>query len=393
MIIALHIALTLVGIVLVLATLPLVVELLVLSLAALLPPRQEEDAIPLTLRLAVIIPAHNEEQLIASCVRSLQASRYSPSAIYVIAHNCTDATAKITEQTGATVLKLDEDSGHGKGAALDHGFHHALHAGADSVLVIDADSTVSPDTTARIAAILQQGAAAAQCRYIAANTTTPRTRLQGLALVAINVLRPRGRERLGLSCGIVGNGFALSRSTLEALPYTAHSIVEDLEYHLALVRSGKRVVFIDQAHVAGEMPEGSSAAASQRARWEGGRRLLRRKLTLPMLRAVLRGDLRLLEPLLELLTRPTASVALCLALALAIPLTWLRLYAIVGLGSMALSVVVAASLSSDGLASLGALAYLPAHIFFKLRQRAITRRAAAKNAAWVRTPRNPRASA
>ncbi|SEG52388.1 Glycosyltransferase, catalytic subunit of cellulose synthase and poly-beta-1,6-N-acetylglucosamine synthase [Bryocella elongata] len=391
--IALHLALNLLGGVLVLATLPLVAELLVLSSAAILPPARIKAHETLTLRLAVVVPAHNEEQLIAACVRSLKASRYAPSAIYVVAHNCTDATAENAKLAGATVLVLNETSGHGKGAALDHGFHHALHGDADAVLVIDADSTVATDTTALIATALQQGAAAAQCRYIAANTTTPRTRLQALALVAINVLRPRGRARLGLSCGIFGNGFALSRRTLAGLPYTSHSIVEDVEYHLALVRAGMRVVFVDDAHVAGEMPEGSSAAATQRARWEGGRQLLRRRLTMPMLRSVLCGELRLVEPLLELLARPTASVAMCLLLSLALPLPWLRLYAVVGLAAMTLSVIVAAGLSEEGLASLGALAYVPAHIFFKLRQRAKTRRAAAKDAAWVRTPRNPHASA
>ena len=390
---ALHVVWELLGVALVLATLPLVAELLVLSLAALLPARRTQAADPLHLRLAVVIPAHNEEQLVAACVHSLLASHYAPSAIYVVAHNCSDTTALAAQDAGATVLVLNEASGHGKGAALDYGFAHALHNDADAVLVIDADSTVDPNTTARIATTLQHGAAAAQCRYIASNTTTPRTRLQALALVAINVLRPRGRSRLGLSCGIFGNGFALSRETLAALPYTAHSIVEDVEYHLALVRAGIRVVFVDDAHVAGEMPEGSAAAATQRARWEGGRRLLRRRLAMPMLHAVLRGELRLLEPLLEILTRPTSSVAICLVLALLLPLTWLRLYALVGLGSMMLSVIVAAHLSTDGIASLGALTYLPAHVFFKLRQRATTKRAATKDAAWVRTPRNPGASA
>lgn len=384
----LHLALTVLGLSLAAATLPLVAELLVLSVAAVLPARQSPHARP-SLRLAVVVPAHNEQQLIGACVRSLLSGSYLPSAVYVVAHNCSDATAAEASAAGATALVLNENSGHGKGAALDHGFRQALAQDAEAVLVIDADSTVAHETLRRIALALEAGAPAAQCRYIAANAgATPRTRLQGLALTAFNVLRPRGRARLGLSCGIFGNGFALSRSTLEQLPYSAHSLVEDLEYHLALVRRGRRVAFVDDATVAAEMPEASSAAATQRARWEGGRSLLRRRLTLPLAGEVLRGRLRLLEPLADLLALPTASAAVFLLAALALPLPWLRAYALTGLFAMAFSVVVAAALSEEGISSLGALAWVPLYLFFKLRQRAGTRRAAAGDAAWVRTPRN-----
>ena len=67
-----------------------------------------------------------------------------------------------------------------------------------------------------------------------------------VALLAFNVLRPRGRARWGLSCGILGNGFGLARKTLEAVPYDASSVVEDLEYHLRVVESGRRVEFLGE---------------------------------------------------------------------------------------------------------------------------------------------------
>ena len=69
-----------------------------------------------------------------------------------------------------------------------------------------------------------------------------------IALLAFNVMRPRGRDRLALSCGILGNGFALRRETIEAVPYEAGSVVEDLEYHLRLVRAGKKVQFADEEY-------------------------------------------------------------------------------------------------------------------------------------------------
>ena len=58
--------------------------------------------------------------------------------------------------------------------------------------------------------LLRSGADAVQCRYLVRNAgASVRTRLMSIALRAFNVLRARGRDGLGLSCGIYGNGFGL----------------------------------------------------------------------------------------------------------------------------------------------------------------------------------------
>ena len=242
----LHVACEVVGVVLAVAALPLFAELLVLSVAALLPgrvPSGGAGAGPEPFRLAVIVPAHNEEMLISECVQSIAKASGPGVTAYVVAHNCSDRTAERAAAAGARVLTLNDTLG-GKGVALDYGFGHALGKGAEGVLVIDADSVVSVNLTALVATRLAGGAAALQCRYKVANAEgNQRTRLLALAFLGMNVLRPRGRNRLGLSCGIFGNGFALAAETLRRVPYTANSLVEDLEYHLHLIDRGLRVEF------------------------------------------------------------------------------------------------------------------------------------------------------
>ncbi len=375
------------GLALVLITLPLTLELLVLSIAASFPPRSPRRRTPSVFRLAVVVPAHNEEKLIGTCVRSLLADRETSFEVFVIAHNCTDRTAEFAAAAGARTLPLNGPGG--KGLALDHGFQHALSLGADAVLVIDADSIVSKNLLAEVAASIRAGAQAVQARYQVANVDTNfRTRLAALALQGMNVLRPRGRSRLGLSCGIFGNGFALSARTLARVPYTANSLVEDLEYHLRLIDAGITVEFLNHAAVFGEMPEKSAAAATQRARWEGGRKLMRRQWTLPLLQSVLRGRRRLAEPLLDLLAQPLATQAALLLLAATLPIAWLRLYAALGFAAAALYILVAARLSPDPPAALRALLAAPGYLFWKLLMIPRTRLAARKNATWIRTQRN-----
>lgn len=376
--------------VLLLCTLPLVLELLVLSAASLLPaPRVARVGGSERIRLAVLVPAHNEAAGIACCVKSLCGSQQPPAAVYVIAHNCTDATADLARSAGAQVLVLDDDGARGKGAALLFGLDHAIARGDDAVLVIDADSTVDPHLTATVTAAFQRGAAAVQARYIAGNgEATMRTRIMALSLTGINVVRPRGRSRLGLSCGIFGNGFALSAETLRAIPYTAHSVVEDLEYHLLLVAAGRCVEFLDTATVYGELPDNDAAAGTQRARWEGGRARIRREFVPRLARQVLGGKLRLLEPLLDLLSLPLASVVPVLAVLLVLPLGWSRAYALVGLAALTLYVAAAIRLSAKPALAVRAILAVPGYLVFKLGLIGAKRRAAQGKSAWVRTARN-----
>ena len=387
---SLHLIFALLGFVLTLATLPLALELLTLSIAAALSSRPSAPALASPLRLAVIIPAHNEQQLIGECVRSL--AGYAP--IYVIAHNCTDSTAQQALEAGAQVLILNDTVG-GKGIALNFGFRHALAAGAEAVLVVDADSVAGPNLIAELSAAFVRGAEALQCRYQVANPgANHRTRLATLAFLGMNVLRPLGRHRLGLSCGIFGNGFALSAATLVKVPYTPNSLVEDLEYHLHLIRAGIRVEFLDQAAVFGEMPETSMAARSQRVRWEGGRLLMRRLWTRPLLAEVLRGRVRMIEPLLDLLALPLATestlLILALALGVAAHLHWLALYSTAGLCTLGLYVVIAATLGFAPWSTLRSLVSSPAYLLWKFVMIPRTRLAARADAAWVRTERNPK---
>ena len=379
-----------IGIVIVLATLPLLAEILVLSVAALLPAADVRgqdggsEAPPLT----VLIPAHNEEALISRCIGCVLASASSSTQVLVVAHNCTDVTAERAEAAGARVLVLSDPGQTGKGCALRAGFAVALAGHSQGVLVIDADSVIDVGLIATVQRRLVAGARALQCRYeVSSFQDSPRARLTTFAFHAFNVIRPRGRARLGLSAGILGNGFALHRDVLTQVPYNAKSIVEDLEYHLALVRANIRVDFIDAAVVHGEIPVTSKGAKTQRARWEGGRLRVMKHWAPRLLTDVVSGRARLIEPLFDLLALPISSEVTLLVVAACLPVTWLRLYA---LGAFAVLLVhlMAAAASGPGLwGTVKALTNAPAYILWKLWIFPEIWRASRANAAWVRTER------
>jgi cellulose synthase/poly-beta-1,6-N-acetylglucosamine synthase-like glycosyltransferase len=384
------------GLILIAATLPLVLELALVTAGSLLPRRRTPARVGRESQaeeypLAVVIPAHNEELLVARCVTSLRESAPSSPAvrIMVVAHNCSDRTAEEARKAGAEVLVYDDPGARGKGFALSHGFNHALAGRSEAVLVIDADSVVSTNLIPAVQAALAGGAQAVQCRYeMESPTEKPSSRLAALALRGFNVIRPRGRERLGLSAGIFGNGFALTRTILSVVQYGAFSVVEDLEYHLTLVMKKKRVRFLEGARVSASLPASGEGETVQRSRWEGGRFHAARVWALPLLGQVLRGRLRLGEPLFDVASLPMAYGVFALLLAACIPVPAIRFYALASLMVVTGHVLAAAAAGPDFVKTLGLLASAPLYILWKLRLLPSIVRGSRGKAAWVRTHRD-----
>lgn len=386
----LRILLDVVGLTLVTAAMPGSLELAMLTLGGLLPTRKVPKAIGLLPRTAIVIPTHNEEGSIATTVASTLAEIDGDPQVevVVIADNCTDATAQHAATAGARVLVRHDASRRGKGHALNFAFRRLLAEPFEAFVVIDADTRMDFGSLRAIRSRIAAGADAVQCRYVVANAeASVRTRLMNVALLAFNVMRPRGRDRFGLSSGILGNGFALTRETLMAVPYEAGSVVEDLEYHLRLVRAGKKVEFSDEAAVRGEMPEGGGGSKTQRARWDGGRFRMIAEWTMPLAREVLSGRLRLLEPLLELTLLPLAFHLCILLLALATPNPVIRVLALAQIALVGIHVVVSALRCGGGPRSLLVLAAAPFYVLWKVALLANMFRAAKRDAPWVRTAR------
>ena len=373
------------------AGLPGSVELLLLTFGGALPARRGgRPQGAAVVKVAVVVPAHDEEVGIGSTVESLLAGEPASASfsVVVVADNCSDATAARAREAGARVLERTNAEQRGKGYALDFAFQTLLPEGWDAFLVVDADTAVGPGLVAAARDAFAGGAAAVQAAYRVRNPgTSMRTRLMNVALLAFNVLRPRGRSRWGLSCGILGNGFGLARTTLEAVPYDASSVVEDLEYHLRLAESGRRVEFLGEVAVLGEMPSGEKASKTQRARWEGGRLRMIREHAPKLAGKVFSGRLRLLEPLLELLLLPLAWHVLLLLLAVAIPFGPSRVVGLAGLALVAVHVLVAIAAGGGGWKDVGALAAAPFYIAWKLTAARAIARASRKDSAWVRTGR------
>jgi cellulose synthase/poly-beta-1,6-N-acetylglucosamine synthase-like glycosyltransferase len=342
------------------------------------------------IRLAVVVPAHNEEALIESTLRSLRdAGPETP--VYVVAHNCTDATAEIATRCGAHVLVLRNSRLRGKGAALRHGFLEAIAEGSNAILVVDADTSVSPNLIEATRLKLSEGADATQCRYelklAPDQSRNPMARLRALAFRGMNVLRGKGRAGLGFSTGIFGNGFALTAAMLERVPFDADSIAEDVEYHTKLVSAGISVFWIGDASVEAQPPRSLEAQASQEARWEGGRMRIARQSTARLLAAIFRGRWRAIETLADVWSLPLSRGIIALMLTVGLPVLWLHQFAIVCAAVALFYVFESAMLGDEPVADLLALAGAPPYLLWKALITPLVLRQSRRRAEWARARR------
>ncbi len=374
-----------------LATLPGTIELAVLSLAALVarwrPPRLASDGMRGT--IAVVVPAHNEEGTIGACLRALQDAidADGQAVVMVVADRCSDATAEVAAALGARVIVRDDASQSGKGFALRDAWQALRGEPIDALAVVDADAIVERSFVREVRRHLQGDADAVQVRNLVANANASvQTRLLALGLLAMNVVRPLGRDRLGCSVGLFGNGFAVRREALEQVPFSGGSITEDLDYHLRLVDAGRRARFVDSTAVWSDGVTHSGEAESQRIRWEGGRLNVVRTWLPRMVRGVAAGRLRLVEPMLDLLTLPLAYHAGLLALLVALPWTAGRIWGAFGLAVLAFHVAVAARVGGR-LADLTVLVAAPVYLLWKLALLGRIVTSSRAGAAWNRTAR------
>jgi glycosyltransferase involved in cell wall biosynthesis len=361
--------------------------------------QQSSQALQAYPRFVVLVPAHNEESMIGTLLRSLQALTYPRESytVYVVADNCADRTAEVAGDTpGVQVIERTDPAHQGKGYALEWALHELAERqiSYDACVVLDADSVVEAGFLQAFAGELLTGAQAAQaCNTVLNPLESASTVLRWVALTLMNHVRPLGRNALGASSTLTGNGMCLTRTLLDRHPWRAFGVAEDYEYYLGLVLEGERVRYVPEAVVSSHMPTSFAQLQSQDIRWESGSAemgtwKLGRRLLWQSLRA---RDLVRLEAVAELATPPLSSLvgfsALSLAAAVLVrsPL------------EMALGFVLLAAIAGYCVSALYVLrpprtvyrmlAFAPLYMARKLWVRIVLQRRSAFAGKWVRTAR------
>jgi cellulose synthase/poly-beta-1,6-N-acetylglucosamine synthase-like glycosyltransferase len=290
-------------------------------LAGLLPPRRRQKGAKAP-RFVVLMPAHDEARGITPAISAILAQVRLQDELIVVADNCTDATARIARDLGATVIERADPTRRGKGHALDfaRGFlisHRSAHP-ADVVIVVDADCIVQPGALPALAAISAARDAVVQGAYLMVppNGAETLVHVSCFAFLVKNFVRQTALDRLAGAALLQGSGMAFPRETFTEMHWRVGSLVEDLDMGLELLLSGRRVIFGPEAMFLS--PASSrDGTAGQRRRWEHGILQTAMRFVPRLLRAALRQKRPGLAVIAcDLLLPPTVLLGLVVAGAL-----------------------------------------------------------------------------
>ena len=117
-----------------------------ISICSLIKLKDKPFIINKNHKFMAIIPAHNEEAVVADLIESLKKQDYPKELydIYVIADNCTDKTAEVAKQAGAIVYQRFDETKKTKGFALNWFLKQKIEEDAnyDAFCIFDADNIV-----------------------------------------------------------------------------------------------------------------------------------------------------------------------------------------------------------------------------------------------------------
>ncbi|MCS6852607.1 MAG: glycosyltransferase family 2 protein [Gemmataceae bacterium] len=220
---------------------------------------------------AILIPAHNEEAVLARVLRSCQQLDYPRERyqVFVIADHCTDATVAVARSHGVQCLERDGNAPRGKGAAL--GWALARIEGFDGYVIVDADCTLDCHALKEFDRLFTAGHRVLQTNNVAGNPDDSFTSyLAAVANRLENEFFYRPKSHHGLTVFLRGTGMVLHREVLARCPWEADGQVEDSTYTLALLRAGERVTFVGSVRVVSDFPISGEELRRQRRRWVGG---------------------------------------------------------------------------------------------------------------------------
>jgi cellulose synthase/poly-beta-1,6-N-acetylglucosamine synthase-like glycosyltransferase/peptidoglycan/xylan/chitin deacetylase (PgdA/CDA1 family) len=219
--------------------------------------------------LAVLVPAYNEAVVIERTVRSLAASDYPSFEVVVVDDGSSDGTAQIVEGLGLERVRVVQQENEGKSAALNTGLRAST---GEIVVMVDADTIFEPETLRRLVRPLADPTVGA----VSGNTKVGNRRTligywQHIEYVMGFNLDRRMYDVLECIPTIPGAVGAFRRDALEEVGgVSGATLAEDTDLTLAIGRTGRHVVYVEDARAWTEAPATLGGLWRQRYRWSFG---------------------------------------------------------------------------------------------------------------------------
>ena len=225
-------------------------------------------------RVAVLIPAYNEETVIVRTIRSVMKSDYKNLRIIVIDDGSTDQTFNVArdaypEQIANGSLTVLTKPNAGKAEALNY----ALSNMTEEIYVgIDADTVISHDAISKLVphfANPRIGAVAGNAKV--GNRVNLWTRWQALEYITSQNFERRALDLFNVVTVVPGAiGAWRTQAVLDGGCYPVNTVAEDADLTMNLLEQGYYAIYEDRAYAFTEAPVNMNGLMRQRFRWSFG---------------------------------------------------------------------------------------------------------------------------
>lgn len=224
--------------------------------------------------VSIMIPAHNEESVIAHTVENIRNLTYKNIEIILIDDRSEDNTLEVIKSLAdkfdnVKYLSRKKDAFPGKSAVLNDAL---VIAHGEAILVFDADATVEPDFLSKLVPNLEpEDVGAVQARKVIRNSDTNiLTKCQNNEYTLDTYLQV-GRDAIKGAVELRGNGELIKRKALEDIGgWNNYTITDDLDMSTRLHIKGWDVRYCLDAKVYEEGVCYIIPLFRQRRRWLEG---------------------------------------------------------------------------------------------------------------------------
>ncbi len=257
-------------------------------------------------RFLILVPAHNEEKVIATMIDNLNRMDY-PKELYdfvILADNCTDNTEQIARELGAQVLvsrRESENEPTGKPIVLKKALA-ALEGYQDKydlVMFFDADNMIDLNMFREVnSQYIDSGRKAdiIQCYLGCKNSQGLVAFADYVSYTITNRFMQYAKQRTGLNAAIGGTGFCVDAKYLhDRGGWTSLSLTEDFELQIEAICEGRRLLWNNEVRIHDEKPTKLRACARQRLRWAQGRWFVSFKNTPRLFHTLFKGKISFWE--------------------------------------------------------------------------------------------------
>ena len=227
----------------------------------------------------ILIPAHNEEKVIANTIEAMLNMEYPKDKLKVMIINdgSKDATKEIIERYAAQDSRVvlydvpQGQGGKGKSRALNLGVKQVQ---SDVIAIYDADNTPDPKALHYLVAQLithkELGAVIGKFRTVNKNRNLL-TRFINIETLSFQSMLQAGRWQMHNIATLPGTNFVMWRWLIDELEgWDEEALTEDSELSIRIYELGYKIKFIPYAITYEQEPETWKVWIKQRVRWVRG---------------------------------------------------------------------------------------------------------------------------